>query len=85
MKTILITGGGRANSCSILEAFTLAEEISGRNQVHTYVEESRVGDPICSYSDLGKMQTHYPAWGGTESLRDIVTEVVGSWRERLGT
>ncbi len=56
-----------------------------RKQVYTYVEESRIGDPICSYCDQGKMQTHYPAWGGTESLRDIVTEVVGSWRERLGT
>ena len=45
-------GGGKANSTSILEAFKLAESFSGRAQVHTYVEENRIGDHICYYSDL---------------------------------
>ena len=39
-------GGGKANSCSVLEAFRMAEELTGRTQVYTYVEENRIGDHI---------------------------------------
>ena len=34
-------GGGKANSCSILEAFRIAEELTGKPQVYTYVDENR--------------------------------------------
>jgi CDP-paratose 2-epimerase len=40
-------GGGKANSCSILEAFHLAEKFSGRAQKFTYLDENRIGDHIC--------------------------------------
>lgn len=76
-------GGGKANSCSILEAFALAEDLSGREQVYRYVDTNRVGDHICYYSDLTKMRTHYPAWDITRSLRQTVSEIVASWRARL--
>jgi hypothetical protein len=36
-------GGGKANSCSILEAFRLAESFTGRRQVFTMVEQNRTG------------------------------------------
>src|SRR5665213_2378093 len=42
-------GGGKENSCSIREAFTLAEKISGKPMRHAYVEENRIGDHICYY------------------------------------
>jgi hypothetical protein len=29
----------------------------------TYVDESRISDHICYYSDLRKMKNHYPQWG----------------------
>ena len=32
-------GGGRGNSCSILEAFQLAEQVSGKKMVWEYVTE----------------------------------------------
>jgi CDP-paratose 2-epimerase len=35
-------GGGKPNSCSILEAFKIAEGFTGKAQVHTYVEENRI-------------------------------------------
>jgi CDP-paratose 2-epimerase len=76
-------GGGFENSCSILEAFALAEEISGRRQVWTYLEGNRVGDHICYYSDLTKMKTHYPAWGITKSLKQTIAEISASWSARL--
>src|SRR4029434_3039075 len=36
-------GGGRANSCSILEAFALTAARTGKAQRHTYVDEPRAG------------------------------------------
>jgi CDP-paratose 2-epimerase len=77
-------GGGKANSCSILEAFSLIEEVSGRKQNFTYSDQNRVGDHICYYSDLTKMKRHYPQWDITRSLRQIVSEITDAWRERLG-
>jgi len=76
-------GGGRANSCSVLEAFTLVERFSGRAQRSTYVETARTGDHICYYSDLRKMHAHYPAWRLTRSLEQTVAEIVESWQRRL--
>ena len=33
-------GGGKGNSCSIFEAFTIAESISGKKMVYEYVDEN---------------------------------------------
>jgi len=55
-------GGGKDNSCSILEAFELTETVSGRPQRYTYVDQNRIGDHICYYGDLTKMKSHYPKW-----------------------
>ncbi len=78
-------GGGKDNSCSILEAFGLAEKFSGLPQVYTYVEEARAGDHICYYSDLRKMRRHYPGWDITRSLETTIGEIVSAQRERNHT
>jgi CDP-paratose 2-epimerase len=78
-------GGGKSNSCSILEAFEMVEGLSGKKQKHTYVDKSRVGDHICYYSDLRKMKEHYPGWTVTRSLLQIIEEIVRSWHDRLQT
>ena len=75
-------GGGKANSCSILEAFALVEKFSGRAQVHTYVEQNRIGDHICYYSDLRKMRAHYPHWDISVSLEETIRQIVAAWRTR---
>jgi CDP-paratose 2-epimerase len=75
-------GGGKANSCSMLEAFARAEALSGKKMIHTYSDKNREGDHICYYSDLRKMKTHYPAWEITKSLDDIFTEIVEAWKKR---
>jgi CDP-paratose 2-epimerase len=75
-------GGGKENSCSILEAFDRVGEITGKPQVWTYVDENRIGDHICYYSDLTRMMTHYPGWRITKSLDDIFVEIVEGWMER---
>jgi len=77
-------GGGKANSASILEAFALAEKFSGRRQVYTYVEQNRIGDHICYYSDLRKMRAHYPKWDITQTLEETVRQIVAAWGKREG-
>jgi CDP-paratose 2-epimerase len=75
-------GGGRDNSCSILEAFDRAEALTGKAMSWEYVDKAREGDHICYISDLGKMKQHYPGWGITKSLDDIFGELVASWMQR---
>ena len=77
-------GGGKANSCSILEAFATVEKLSGKPQQFTYSDAARSGDHICYYSDLAKMRTHYPSWDITITLEACLAEIVESWRARLG-
>ena len=69
-------GGGRANSCSILEAFRLVEEFSGKSQVFQYVDDNRIGDHICYISNLAKMRAHYSAWEITISLEETIRQIV---------
>jgi CDP-paratose 2-epimerase len=76
-------GGGKGNACSILEAFRRAEQITGHPMTWRYVDENRIGDHICYYSDLSKMKAHYPAWDITKSLDNIFDEIAASWMERL--
>lgn len=76
-------GGGKANSCSILEAFDIAEKCSGQSMKYAYVDENRIGDHICYYSDLTKMLEHYPGWNITVSLEETVRQIVAAWAARV--
>jgi len=75
-------GGGKANSCSIIEAFRITEKYTGRAQVHTYVDQNRIGDHICYYSDLRKMREHYPTWDISVSLEETIRQIVEAWKKR---
>jgi CDP-paratose 2-epimerase len=75
-------GGGKANSCSILEAFKITAKFTGKPQVHAYMEQNRIGDHICYYSDLRKMRAHYPSWNITISLEETIHQIVEAWRQR---
>ncbi|MFM7108194.1 MAG: NAD-dependent epimerase/dehydratase family protein [Planctomycetaceae bacterium] len=75
-------GGGRANSCSILEAFARVEALTGTKMQWTYSDKNREGDHICYISDLTKMRRHYPGWDITKNLDDIFSEIVEGWRKR---
>ena len=68
-------GGGRANSCSVLEAFERSAALSGKRMSFEYVDKARQGDHICYISDLSKMQSHYPRWAISKSLDDIFGEI----------
>jgi CDP-paratose 2-epimerase len=75
-------GGGRENSISILEAFSLIEEISGKKMSYEYVDQNRKGDHICYISDLSKMRSHFPKWDITKDLKSTFVEIYKAWGSR---
>jgi CDP-paratose 2-epimerase len=77
-------GGGRGNSCSILEAFEMVRSITGKPMNHEYVDKNREGDHICYISNLSKLKDHFPGWKVTISLESIVREIAQSWFDRMG-
>lgn len=76
-------GGGRDNSCSILEAFSKIENITGKQMRYEYTEKNREGDHICYISDLSKIHKHFPNWKITKSLDLILSEIADSWKKRI--
>ena len=78
-------GGGRGNSCSILEAFDHIASLSGKPMQWEYVDKNREGDHICYISDLDKMRAHFPGWDITKSLDDIFREIYEANRGREKT
>lgn len=75
-------GGGKDNTCSILEAFDIISEISGKPMRYKYSDQNRIGDHICYYSDLRKMKAHYPNWDITKPLRTVFEEIHEAWLAR---
>jgi CDP-paratose 2-epimerase len=69
-------GGGKANSASLLECVEMVKGMTGQQPKMSYHPTNRVGDHICYYTDLTKLQTHYPQWKLTYSLERIVEEMV---------
>lgn len=68
-------GGGRFSNCSVLEAITMCEEITGRTLDWSYVDENRIGDHIWWIGDNGRFAEHYPTWHLTYDVRAILTEM----------
>jgi CDP-paratose 2-epimerase len=76
-------GGGRGNSCSILEAFDIVKRITGQSMKHQYVEQHRSGDHICYISNLDLFRSHHPQWEITRPLEAIFSEIITAWDRRL--
>lgn len=76
-------GGGRKNSCSILEAFDRIVALSGKKMSFEYVDKNREGDHICYISDLSKMRRQYPGWDITKTLDDVFREIHTVTRQKL--
>lgn len=70
-------GGGRFSNCSILEAISLCEELSGNKLNWKYEETSRKGDHIWWISDVRRFKQDYPQWDYKYDLRRIFQEIYG--------
>lgn len=75
-------GGGRFSNCSLLEAITLCEKISGRAMNWDYVPTGRRGDHIWWIGDIGRFQSHYPEYKLTYDVNAILREIHDMNRER---
>lgn len=75
-------GGGRENSCSVLEAIALAEEVTGKKMKVTFRDEPRKGDHKWWISDCSKFKNDYPTWRITKSLRQIVEEIAAAYQAK---
>jgi CDP-paratose 2-epimerase len=76
-------GGGRENSASVLECIALIESVGGPALEWSYDEQNRLGDHICYFSDLRKLQSHFPDWSITRSLPSIVAQMVEAEERRM--
>jgi CDP-paratose 2-epimerase len=76
-------GGGRFANCSMLEAITLCESISGNKMNYTYSDTNRIGDHIWYISDLSKFKQHYPEWNWKYDLTVTLEEMFNALRSRL--
>jgi CDP-paratose 2-epimerase len=75
-------GGGRFSNCSVLEAISLCEEITGRRLDWSYVDDHRVGDHVWWIGDNGRFADHHPGWELTRDVTAILTEMHDANRDR---
>ena len=45
-----------------------------------YVDKNRIGDHICYYTNLNKIQNHYPNWKIENNIEDIIDSIYFSWK-----
>lgn len=68
-------GGGRKSNCSMMEAITLCEAITGGAMQVSYADGNRVGDHIWWVSDTTRFASHYPAWHLEYDVPAILREI----------
>jgi CDP-paratose 2-epimerase len=82
-------GGGRHSNCSMLEAISLCEQITGLPMQWKYVEQNRCGDHIWWISDISHFQEHYPDWSLRYDVPQILQELYDfnceRWRGECST
>jgi len=76
-------GGSRYSNCSMLEAIKMCEEITGKKLNWSYSETNRIGDHIWWISDVRKFKYHYPEWGFTYNIKQILVEIFEAITSRL--
>jgi CDP-paratose 2-epimerase len=68
-------GGGRHSNVSNLEAFALAEQISGNEMIYEYQEANRIGDHQWWIGSNATFQADYPEWKQVYDVPMILTEI----------
>ena len=68
-------GGGRENSCSILEAIDLIEKKVQKKLNFSFVKKNRTGDHQWYITSNKKFKKHYPKWKIKYSLKKIIEEM----------
>ena len=75
-------GGGRKSNCSMLEAITLCNDLTGNEMNVNYSDQNRVGDHKWWISDNQKFATAYPNWQQKYTVEDIIKEIYQAQLDR---
>jgi CDP-paratose 2-epimerase len=73
-------GGGRSNSCSIIEAIKLIEKKTGKKLNYSLSGQNRTGDHIWYITDNSKFQKKYNRWKIKYSLDSIIDQIISSFK-----
>ena len=76
-------GGGKSETCSVLEAGQWIEELTGKSLPRKHSALPPLGEPCCHYSDGRHLHEHFPQWKVTESWKKLAQRVVETQRNRL--
>jgi CDP-paratose 2-epimerase len=76
-------GGSRHSNCSVLEAITVIEDLSGKPLQFELSEQARQGDHIWWISDVRKFKRDYPEWAYQYDLPRILKEMVEAMQEKV--
>lgn len=77
-------GGSRYSNCSMREAISICEEMTGRAMQWSYSDTNRAGDHVWWISDIRKFKSHYPQWDLTYDVRRILAEIHTGLEARTG-
>ena len=69
-------GGGRSNSCSILEVIDLLKNQYGIITKYKILKKNRLGDHIWYISDNSKFKNLHKNWKIKKSLKNIISEII---------
>ena len=69
-------GGGRENSCSILEAIKIIETISRKKSKYKILNKNRIGDHIWWISDNTKFKKDFPNWKIKINLKKSLKKMI---------
>ena len=53
-----------------------ARSFQAKKKKYEYLDENRIGDHICYYSDLTKINDHFPNFEIEHSLKDTIQQIV---------
>jgi len=76
-------GGGRKNSCSVIEAINIIENISKIKMLKRYNNKNRVGDHIWYISSNSKFRKDYKEWNVQYSLKKIIKGIIIEIKSRM--
>lgn len=75
-------GGGRVSNCSVMEAISVAERVTGMPMKYTYDERARTGDHIWWIGSNERFASDYPDWKLTYDVETIAREIHEKNRDR---
>ena len=71
-------GGGRSNSCSILEVIDILRKKHDIESKYKMLKKNRSGDHIWYISDNSKFQNQHKNWKIKRNLNSIISEIVAN-------